>query len=213
MDQHSKLSCLCGQWLGRTSINALGCNLRSQVCFPTVDEVGYTQLYTAACTWIGRGKYEIKCNLCADQVNTFRPRQNGRHFADDVFKCIFLTENVWILLKISLKFVPKGPINNIPSLVQVMAWRRPGDKPLSEPMMVSLLTHICVARIQWVKAGLRLCLSSFKLATYTLDQGVRPKEGKSNILLVSTCLFHNIWATVVQLFPHLSPEDMIQVYR
>ena len=32
-----------------------------------------------------------------------------------------------------------------------MAWRRPGDKPLSEPMMVSLLTHVCVARPQWVK--------------------------------------------------------------
>ena len=53
--------------------------------------------------------------------NTLRPRQNGRHFADDVFKCIFLNENVWILLKISLKFVPKGRINNIPSLVQIKA--------------------------------------------------------------------------------------------
>ena len=84
--------------------------------------------------------------------NTLRPRQNGCHFADDVFKCIFLNENVWILLKISLKFVPKGPINIIPSLVQVMAWRRPGDNPLSEPMMVSLLTHICVAWPQSVKS-------------------------------------------------------------
>ena len=35
-------------------------------------------------------------------------------------------------IKISLKFVHKGPINNIPALVQMMAWRRPGDKPLSE---------------------------------------------------------------------------------
>ena len=87
-------------------------------------------------------------------INTLRPRLNGRHFVDDVLKCIFLNENVWILLKISLEFVPKGPINNIPSLVQVMAWRRPGDKPLSEPMMVSLLTHICVARSQWVNNGL-----------------------------------------------------------
>ena len=42
-------------------------------------------------------------------------------------------------------------INNNPALVQIMAWRRPGDKPLSEPMMVSLLTHICVTRPQWVK--------------------------------------------------------------
>ena len=82
--------------------------------------------------------------------NTLRPRQNGRRFADDTFKRIFLNENVRISIKISLKFVPKGPINNIPALVQIMAWRRSGDKPLSEPMMVSLLTHICVTRPQWV---------------------------------------------------------------
>ena len=66
-----------------------------------------------------------------------RPRQSGRHFADDTFKRIFLNENVWIPIKISLKFVPKGPINNIPTLVLIMALRRPGDKPLSEPIMVS----------------------------------------------------------------------------
>ena len=76
--------------------------------------------------------------------NTLRPRQNGRHFTDDIFKCIFLNENARILLKISLKCVPKVRINNILALVQIMAWRRPGDKPLSEPMMVSLLTHICL---------------------------------------------------------------------
>ena len=64
--------------------------------------------------------------------NTLRPRQNDRHFPDDIFKCIFLNENVKISIKISLKFVPKGPINNIPALVQIMAWRRPRDKPLSE---------------------------------------------------------------------------------
>ena len=50
-------------------------------------------------------------------VNTLRPRQNGRHFADDIFKCILLNENVWSSIKISLKFVRKGPINNIPALV------------------------------------------------------------------------------------------------
>ena len=85
-------------------------------------------------------------------VNSLRPRRNGRYNADDIFKCIFLKENVWIPTKISLKFVPKGPINNIPALVQIMAWRRPGDKPLSEPMMVSLLTYICVTRPQWFKS-------------------------------------------------------------
>ena len=82
--------------------------------------------------------------------NSLRPRLNRRPFEDDIFKCIILNENVWIQIKISLKFVPGGPINNIPALVQIMAWRRPGDKPLSEPMMVGLPTHICVARPQWV---------------------------------------------------------------
>ena len=84
--------------------------------------------------------------------NTLRPRQNGRHFADDILNSIFLNENVWILIKISLKFLPEGPIDNIPSLVQIMAWPRPGDKPLSEPMMVSLPRHICVTRPQWVNS-------------------------------------------------------------
>ena len=84
-------------------------------------------------------------------INILRLRQYGRHFPDDIFKCIFLNENEWILIKILLKFIPECPINNISSLVQIMAWRRPGDKPLSEPTMVSLLTHICITRPQWVK--------------------------------------------------------------
>ena len=90
------------------------------------------------------------------EFNTLRPRQNGRHFADDIFTCIFLNENASIAIKISLKCVPKGPINNIPALVQIMAWCRPGDKPLSEPMMVSLPTHMCVTRPQWVNCMRRL---------------------------------------------------------
>ena len=90
--------------------------------------------------------------LCFATFKTLRPRKNGRHFADNIFKCIFLNGNVWIPIKISLKFVPQGPINNIPALVQIMAWRRPGDKPLSGPMMVRIPTHLCVTRPQWVKA-------------------------------------------------------------
>ena len=84
-------------------------------------------------------------------LNTLRPRQNGRHFSDNNLKSIFLHENVWISIKMSLKFVPRGPVNNIPALVQIMAWRRPGDKPLSGPMIVRLPTHICVTRPLWVK--------------------------------------------------------------
>ena len=92
-------------------------------------------------------------------IKTLRSGQNGRHFPYDIFKCIFLNENVWIPIKISLQFVPKGPINNIPALVQIMAWRRSGDKPLSEPMMVSLLAHFCVTRPQWVNVSLNKLLN------------------------------------------------------
>ena len=72
------------------------------------------------------------------EFNTLRPRQNGRNFPDHIFKPIFLNENVWIVIKISMKFVPKDPINNIPALVQIMAWHLIGNKPLSEPMMAYL---------------------------------------------------------------------------
>ena len=94
--------------------------------------------------------FGVYFTFCDKGINTLRPRQNGRRFADDTFKHIFLNKNVRISIKISLKFVPKGPINNNPALVQIMAWRRLGDKPLSEPMMDSLPTHICVTRPQWI---------------------------------------------------------------
>ena len=84
---------------------------------------------------------KMQCHESVVIINTLRPRQNGRHFADDILKCIFLNENVWIPIEISLKFIPQGPINNIPALVQIMAWRRPGDKPLSGPMMVRWLDY------------------------------------------------------------------------
>ena len=76
--------------------------------------------------------------------NTLRPIQNFRYFTDNIFKCVLLNENVWILLKISLKFVPKFRINNIPALVLIMVWRQPGDKSLSVLMMVSLMTQMCI---------------------------------------------------------------------
>ena len=71
------------------------------------------------------------------KFNIVRPRKNGCRFADNILKYIFLNDSVRISIKISMKIVPKGPINNIPSSVQIMAWRRPDAKPLSEPLMVS----------------------------------------------------------------------------
>ena len=55
--------------------------------------------------------------------------------ADDIFKCNLLNENDKILIQISLKLVPSSPIDNKSAFVQVMAWRRTGDKPLPEQMM------------------------------------------------------------------------------
>ena len=55
--------------------------------------------------------------------------------ADDIFKCIFLNENNRIPIPISLKLIPRSPLDNKPALVHVMAWGRIGDKPLPELMM------------------------------------------------------------------------------
>ena len=107
--------------------------------------------------------------------NTLRPRQNGRLFADDTFKRIFLKENILISIKMSLKFIPKGLINNMPALVLTMAWRRPSDKPLSGPMLVRSLTHICVTRPQWVKhcISLQSCCPTMLSCTIATDQYIQ----------------------------------------
>ena len=65
------------------------------------------------------------------------------HWGRVKMAAIFKNENVWISIKVSLKFVPKGPINNIPTPIEIMAWRLPADKPLSETMVINVLTHIC----------------------------------------------------------------------
>ena len=85
------------------------------------------------------------------KTNTLRPRQNCQQFADGIFKYIFLKENVLIPIRISLTFVPRSLVDNNSELVQVMAWRREGDKPLSEVMTITLPTYICVTRPYWVK--------------------------------------------------------------
>ena len=110
----------------------------------------HTHVWSVSCL-IFHNMTKIYLNKSIWNVDTLRPRQNGRHFTDHIFKCIFLNKDIWILIDVSLKFVSKCSINNISALVQIMAWRRPGNKPLPEPMMVRLLMHICVTRPQWVK--------------------------------------------------------------
>ena len=62
---------------------------------------------------------------------------------------VFFNENTRMSIEISLKFIHKGSINSIPALVQIMAWCRLGDRPLSEPMLVCSPTHICDFRPQF----------------------------------------------------------------
>ena len=76
------------------------------------------------------GKWRPFC-LSLDVLTHLPLNKMAANLADDIFKCIFLNKNVWI----SLKFAPRVRINNIPTLVQIMAWRRIGDKPLSELML------------------------------------------------------------------------------
>ena len=129
------------------------------------------------------GQRWLICLTQTQWVNSLRPRQNGRHVTDDIFKRIFFNENVRILIWISLKLVPKGSINNIPALVRIMAWGRPGDKPLSEPMMVRLPMHICITRHQWVNKK-RFTYISFELQSTAREREayLEIKENISKLL-------------------------------
>ena len=141
-------------------------------------------------------------------VNTLRQRQNGRRFPDDTFKRISLNENVRLSVKISLKFVPKGPINSIPALVQIMAWRWSGDKPLSEAMMFSLLTHICVTRPQWVNHDFISIIPGYEIVGFAsvrscvhehicwscqkvIPASSRNDSAKCNYLIIMDLLFYS----------------------
>ena len=114
--------------------------------------------------------------------------QNGRHFADNILKWVFRNENIWISLRILLNFVSKVSVNSIPAMVQIMAWHRPGDKSLSEPMMVSLLMHICVTRPQWVKVVITGSKEVVIMTTY-VSACCDDKVGIMTTFRVFSCLF------------------------
>ena len=67
-------------------------------------------------------------------INSSPLDEMAASLADDSFNCIFLNENDRIPIQISLKYVPGSPIDNKAALVQEIAWRWIGGKPLSEPM-------------------------------------------------------------------------------
>ena len=78
--------------------------------------------------------------VCYENVNSSSPGQNGRRFTDDIFRCIFPNKKICILVKISLKFVPKGPTDNNPVLVKIMVWGQIGEEPLSHQPVLTRFT-------------------------------------------------------------------------
>ena len=131
----------------RSHVQNFGLSNRAWLYYLSYSQNSEYCYWAKCCSYVAKGHY----GFCLIFLYHFWCRWcNSRHFPDDVFRCIFLNENICISIKISLKFVPKGPINNILVLVQIMAWRRLGVKPSYEPMMVRLPTHICVTRPQWV---------------------------------------------------------------
>ena len=88
--------------------------------------VSFAVASTCSYLWLMNGEYfqfilstwlcDISsCNFHLHWFNALSPRRNGQHFANDIFRRILFNENVWISIKISLKFVPVVPINNIPA--------------------------------------------------------------------------------------------------
>ena len=78
-------------------------------------------------------------------INILRPRHNGHRFPDNILKWIFVNGNVWISIKINLKIVASIPINNIPALVQIMAWRRPDAMLLSDQTIIYIRWYVSAA--------------------------------------------------------------------
>ena len=153
------------------------------------EEPGHQQPWYLLC-WMGL--------IWSPHINSLRPRQNRCHFAD-VFKGNFLNENVWIPIKISLKFVSIGPINNIPALVQIMAWCRTGNKPLSEPMMTQF-NDACMR--QWVK-GWCLSITHYTITHWGLNKMAAIYSPhifkcifvKETLFILSSLEFLRVWLT------------------
>ena len=166
--------------------------------YTAADEL-VTQLKAGASIIVALMQFSLNSLVSALEVSTHWGRDKMDAIKQTTFSNAFSWMNIWTSVKISLKFAPKGPINNVPGLAEIMAWRRPGDKPLSEPMVASLLTHIWVSRPQWVKSLRANVLYSFHefyqgLTTWTIYQSMTDSifTGNKNVILV---FFSNLTIT------------------
>ena len=122
-----------------------------------------TKLPIVKCTR-RRKAYQIKICVQSLLFNALRPRPDRRHIPHDIFRCIFLNEYVWISIKISLKFVPEGPINNIPHWFRYWLGADEATSHYLDQCCSSLLTQVCVTRpqcIEWVVALYVMTTSNF----------------------------------------------------
>ena len=120
--------------------------------------------------------------------DTLRLEQNGGHFVDNIFKCIFLTESTSSHVSIQLHFVPEGPVHNMSPLVQEMAWHLFGAKPLPEPMLIHI-TDTYVTRPQ--------CVNPLRAKFF---------RGNINMYLHFVSFLHIDKTQVVEILPQIRQE-------
>ena len=136
---------------GVPSIYARGINLCSPGALADqLQNCPHTILYkNHQCYWCSKTSLPALAMLPWQPILVLQLSHWGRDKMATFLQTTFSNENVWKSIKISLKFIPEGPNNNIPALVQIMARRRPGEEPFSEPMMVRSPTHVCITQPQW----------------------------------------------------------------
>ena len=144
----------------------------------------------------------VDVSLDCANFNTLRPRQDGRHFPDDIFRCIFLNENTWIAINISLNFVTKGPLDNIPSLVQIMAC----GHYLNQWWLVyrRIYASLGLNELKWLVCELRyVCLT---MSLHWLREPLLWANSHNKLWIESK------WnKTIAKIIPHLFTERIIAV--
>ena len=117
-------------WLKRQRIS-------TRLCWAVLYRFGCIDIFGKKNKRFNKEMYDTIMNVSRHNsiITTLLPRQSGPYFHDDIFKCVFLNENVWISIENSPNFVAEGPINNITVLFQIMAWRLTGAKALFESLM------------------------------------------------------------------------------
>ena len=153
--------------------------------------------------WTAEKVYEDKWDLSRSSLT-----HRGRDKMAAIFQTTFSNEISWMkMYEFRLRFhcslFLRFQINNTPALDQIMAWHRPSDKPLSEPMVVSSLTHICVDRPQWVNRDLghMFILTRHEFSGSMLQEGLPvssslgSKQGSLLLVLTETIVENICYVT------------------